>query len=130
MLMKRRNKMFKKLGIVSAGLMVIMGLCSTGFTQEYDEAGEVEMESEFATGVVKAVSPTSLRIVDMDSEDQAEITFVINEESILENIESINEIAEGDEVYVDYIISGENNVAINIFKMGLMEEEYTLDEVE
>lgn len=97
--------------------MGIIGTAFAGAVQAQD-AGE----PDYTSGIVKSVSGTSITIMESDSEDEAEATFMIDGNTILENIATIGEIAVGDEVYIDFVVNAQGKLAVNIYKMGLMED--------
>lgn len=105
--------MFKKWMIFT--ILCVLGTAVTGHAQE---AGE----PDYTSGVVKSVSSTSITIAEADSEDQAEATFAVDANTIMENFTAMTDIAVGDEVYIDFVVNAQGKLAVNIYKMGLMED--------
>jgi len=109
--------MFKKFSLIILGAMIVLNLAMAVNAQEEDA-----QETEFASGLVTAVTDASLTI--NESEEDLQIVFVLNDGTVLENIGSVNEVRVGDEVYVDYVDGPEGKAAVNIYKMGVdMENE-------
>ncbi len=63
-----------------------------------------------------------MTITESDTEKETETTFVIDSNTILENIASIEEIVAGDEVYVDFVVNATGKVAVNLYKMGMIDD--------
>ncbi len=87
-------------------------------------------EYEFVSGVVQSISVEEIVVKQTDAEDEAdegrEITFVINDQTGLENVAALEEIVNGDEVFIDFEVQGGNYIAVNIYKVGL-DEEFAVD---
>ena len=76
---------------------------------------------EFEAGIVQSVSESMISIVDPEIDPDLVIVFKITDSTVLENVTAVSEIVVGDEVYVDYQVQGEENLAVNIYKIGIME---------
>jgi len=107
--------MLKKIGVILFVAMFAGGLGTIGSAQS-------EIETEITSGTVLAVSSSSITI--SDSDEGSKITLKIKQETVYENIQSISEIEVGDKVYIDYVIMNQENVAVNIYKIGVVEEGY------
>ncbi|MDD3375359.1 MAG: hypothetical protein PHY73_06540 [Candidatus Omnitrophica bacterium] len=107
--------MVKKVIVLLFGIIAVLGLCLTSSAQE-------TAETEFVLGAVSEVSDLSITIIDLDDEE-AEMMFMINGDTIFENFESTDEIEVGENVYVDYVFENEENVAVSIFKINIEDNE-------
>lgn len=115
MLSIKGEKMVKKVIVLLFGIIAVLGLCLTSSAQE-------TAETEFVLGAVSEVSDLSITIIDLDDEE-AEMMFMINGDTIFENFESTDEIEVGENVYVDYVFENEENVAVSIFKINIEDNE-------
>lgn len=104
----------KKMCYVFLGLMLLTGTMTSVHAQEIDE-------SEIAFGVVQSVGIDSLELIDAD--EGVEIIFKVNADTVFENVALLSDILEGDTVYVDYLINGHANIAVNIYKV-MEDDEY------
>jgi ATP-dependent 26S proteasome regulatory subunit len=80
-----------------------------------------EMETEITVGIVQEVLSSSITVIDSDSE--LKVIVNINSQTIFENIKSSDEIQVEENIYIDYLINEQLNVAVNIYKMGVVEDE-------
>lgn len=103
--------MLKKLGILFFSVLFLSQISGTVIAQE-------EVESDFVSGIVLEVSSSSITVIDSDYDDEVRVTVVINADTTFENIQSISEIQEGDEVFIEFV-TGQENIALTIFKVGM-----------
>ncbi|MBP9854580.1 MAG: hypothetical protein KBD53_06915 [Candidatus Omnitrophica bacterium] len=107
--------MFKKWIMVS--VLCVLATAFSGFAQAQEQG-----EPDYTSGIVKSISATAMTITESDTEEETETTFVIDSNTILENIASIEEIVAGDEVYVDFVVNATGKVAVNLYKMGMIDD--------
>lgn len=107
--------MFRKLMIFT--MLCVLGAAFTGYVQAQEEG-----EPDYTSGIVKSVSSASITIAESDSEEETESTFAVDSNTIMENFTSMGDIAVGDEVYIDFVVNAQGKAAVNIYKMGLMED--------
>jgi len=75
-----------------------------------------EADIEFSSGTILQISAESLTIEEYGIMEQK--VFVINNETSIEGMESISELMEGDNIFIDYVEKGGRYIALNIFKSG------------
>jgi hypothetical protein len=79
----------------------------------------------FSSGTVIEVAADSLTVEDYGASDQK--VFMINNETALENIESIDQLVVGDNVFIDFIEENGKNIALSIFKSSVSYDEESSD---
>ncbi len=99
-------------------MMCVLGMAFAGYGQAQEDG-----EPDYTSGIVKSVSATSITIMESDTDEETEAQFVIDGNTLMENFASMGDIAVGDEVYIDFIVNTAGKVAVNIYKMGLMEDD-------
>ena len=119
----KENQMIKKLAIMAIGAACFLHMAAYGHAQE-------EMEAMFILGVVQEVSAASITITNSTTMEQEEIALVINSDTAFDNVGSADEISAGDEVFVDYVLKGDENIALNIFREDPDEESYGEDSLD
>ena len=75
------------------------------------EAGE---EPEYAFGTVKSVSKDQVVVTefDYDTGEEKEVAYSIDPKAEISGVNSLQEVASGDEVDVDYLVKDGKNVAV------------------
>lgn len=107
--------MGNKLSVLMLSVGLVMGLSLAVCAQS-------DIDTEFISGVVSEIS--SSKIVVNDSDEERSLSLEINADTVFENIQSSDQISVGDEVFVDYQTENEANMAVNIYKIGVLEENY------
>lgn len=94
----------------------------------------VEVETEFSFGTVKSLADNQLVVSEYDYESNADVdvTYQVSGETAFENVASLKEIAVGDSVDVDFLVtdSQKKAVAITVEKPLSEDEEAALDAAE
>jgi hypothetical protein len=82
-----------------------------------DEASYAYDAVEYSSGTVQAISPTQimLREYDYETDADADVSYIIDTNVKLENVDSISDIAVGDIADIDYIMRDGRRVAKHIF---------------
>jgi hypothetical protein len=77
-------------------------------------APEAEEEPEYAFGTVKSVSKDQLVVTefDYDTGEEKEVAYSIDPKAEISGVNSLQEVASGDEVDVDYLVKDGKNVAV------------------
>jgi len=73
-------------------------------------------ETEYSYGTVSNVSTNKIVVVeyDLESDEEVDVTYVINPSTKIINVNSINDISAGDSVDISYeIVDGKNVAATN-----------------
>jgi hypothetical protein len=109
-----KEEKMKKFLLTAGCVFSALSLSLAGYSiaqQDGDTAG-------FAYGSVISVSAKSIVIsqYDYDAEKEVPATYVINRETIFENVKSHNEIAVNDDVYIEYREDLGQKVAVEIEK--------------
>ncbi|MBI4372902.1 MAG: hypothetical protein HY585_04165 [Candidatus Omnitrophica bacterium] len=72
-----------------------------------------EEETEFSYGTVKSITADQLVVseYDYDSDQDVDVTYSVPAEVKLEGVASLNDIAAGDAVDIDFLVKGDQKVA-------------------
>ena len=75
-----------------------------------------EQETEFSYGTVKNVGPDQLVVseYDYESNSDVEVSYKVSADTEFENVGSLKEVAVGDAVDIDFVLSGDDKVAVAI----------------
>ena len=87
-----------------------------------------EEEMEYSWGAVSSVSSNQIVITeyDYDSEEGADVTYAVDPNAELKNVDSLKDIAVGDNVDIEYVVRNGKKVAkIITVEKSSSEEEYT-----
>ncbi|MBL7132091.1 MAG: hypothetical protein ISS45_11950 [Candidatus Omnitrophica bacterium] len=115
--------MRKYLGIAIV-LMLGFLMCSTPGISLAQE----EEETEYSWGAVSSVSSNQVVITeyDYDSDEGVEVTYTVDPNAELKNVDSLKDIAAGDNVDIEYVVRNGKKVAkIITVEKSSSEEEYT-----
>lgn len=114
--------MKKFLGVATLMLAVLVGFLPNGLlAQEAEQpaaqeavepAAEVE-ETEFSYGTVTSVSSNQIVVseYDYESDQDVDVTYTVPADVKLEGVASLQEIAVGDAIDIDFLIKGGQKVA-------------------
>jgi len=116
----------KRYLVAAAVLALGLVVC---FASGISLAQEEEEEMEYSWGTVSSVSSDQIVVVeyDYDSKEDVDITYTIDSEVKLENVNLLKDIAVGDSVNIDHVIIDGKRVAkiIAVEKAPAEEEEET-----
>ena len=86
---------------------------------------EAEVETDYAYGTVTEVAPDRLVVSEYDEErgTTSPVTYLIDPQVVLTDVQAVGEIAVGDEVDIDYVMKDGQRVAMLIAVAQLSEEE-------
>ena len=116
--------MLKKIILIILVGVFMIGGPILGYAQQLDS------ETEMVSGVVKEITGTFVRIIESEQDTDEGIVFLINKETALENIDSLNEISINDELFIDFVENNDGALAVNIYKMESYDEEMMIEEYE
>ena len=108
--------------VLALGFLICSGI---SLAQEEEETVE---ETDYSWGTVSSVSSGQIVITeyDYDTDEKVEVTYSIDPNVKLHNVNSLKEIAVGNDIWIDYVIREDKNVAMGIeVKKPSDEEEYT-----
>jgi len=105
-------------------LLVLFSLIS--FVPTIVQAQEEE-ETEYSWGTVTSVSSNQIVITEYDynSDEESDVAYTLAPYVKLDNVNSLKDIAIGDEVWVDYVVTEGKKVAVSIEVKESSDEEYT-----
>jgi len=117
--------MNRKILFVFIALFICLALnISASFAQESETV-------EYSLGKVSSVSLDSIMLKEYDyaNEAEKEVAYSISPETSLVNAEEMSDIAIGDEVEIEYVVSEGNRVAkmITLDKASIQEEDISLE---
>jgi hypothetical protein len=77
------------------------------------EEGSADEELEYTFGTVKSVGTDQIVILefDYDSGEEKEMTYALDPKVELDNVASLKDLVQGDEVDIDYKVEGDKKVA-------------------
>lgn len=80
-------------------------------------APEALTDSQFTYGTVVLSSPQTIKIseYDFETDTSEDITYDVASDMKLENVKSISDIKEGDEVEIEYLMKAGKRTAISIY---------------
>ena len=114
----------KRYLVVAAILVLSLSVC---FLSSMSLAQEEE-EMEYSWGTVSKVSSNQIVVpqYDYESGEEVDVTYTVDPNVELENVDSLKSIAVGDNVDINYVIKGDKRIAkvITVEKTSY-EEEYT-----
>lgn len=120
---------------IVAGAVLILGLlvCSVYSVTLAQEAGakagaEEEIEAEYSWGVVSSISADQIVVTEQDYETDKEVavTYTVNPETKLKNVDSLKDVKVGDSIEIDYVVKdGKNMAKIITIEKPSIEEKYT-----
>ena len=87
-----------------------------------------EEEMEYSWGAVSSVSSNQIVITeyDYDSDEGTDVTYAVDPNAELKNVDSLKDIAVGDNVDIEYVVRNGKKVAkIITVEKSSSEEEYT-----
>ena len=99
----------KRYLVVAAVLALGLLICS-GISLAQEEAEE---ELDYSWGIVSTISSNQIVITeyDYDSDEEVNVTYTLDPKVDLKNVESLEDIKEGDSVEIDYAIKDGQKVA-------------------
>lgn len=111
-------------------LSIAVFFCANSFAQQQQDLEENEeplMEDDqlFGFGQVVEISKQAMTLLeyDFETDQELQIVYVLNEQTALDNIASLDEIKVDDEIGVNYEEKDGKKIAKTIFKYIEMEEE-------
>ena len=120
--------MFRKTAAVAMGIGLLVcwvGSAVPAYAQEEDEG------SEFAYGKVAEVSTDKITITEFGvGDEESNTVYMVNDKTTLENIDALSALSAGDEVYIDYVVEGANNVAVNIYKVTAEDDQEDMGDLD
>ncbi len=90
-----------------------------------------EEEVEYSWGRVSSLSSNQIIVkeYDYESDEEVDVTYAIDPEVKIENVNSLKEITIGDSVGIDFVVKDSKKVAkVIIVEKSSYEEEYTPEE--
>ena len=90
-----------------------------------------EEELEYSWGRVSSLSSNQIIVkeYDYESDEEVDVTYAIDPEVKIENVNSLEEITIGDSVGIDFVVRDNEKVAkVIIVEKSSYEEEYTPEE--
>lgn len=74
-------------------------------------------DSEFTYGTVVSVSAGNMKIseYDFETDTSEEVTYDVAQDVKMENVKSIGDVREGDEVEIEYLVKGGKRTAVSIY---------------
>jgi len=90
-----------------------------------------EEEVEYSWGRVSSLSSNQITVkeYDYESDEEVDVTYVIDPKVKIENVNSLEEITIGDSVGIDFVVRKDKKVAkVIIVEKSSYEEEYTPEE--
>ena len=101
-------------------------------TTQPASSAQGELQTDWLWAEVLKVNPEAKELVvkylDYDSDTEKEMTLKVDEKTLFENAQSINDIKPGDGVSIDYVVTSDNlavaqQVSVEKFKEEILEEE-------
>lgn len=119
----------KKYLIAAAVLAVALLLCQM---PSLSLAQEAEEEVEYSWGTVSSLAANQIVVkeYDYDSDAEIDVTYTVDSNLKLKNVDSLKNIAVGSSVEIDYVTKGDKKVAKVISVEPSYEEDYTPAETE
>ena len=114
--------------LVAAAVLALGLVICSGISLAQEEAEE---ELDYSWGTVKSLSSNQIIVTeyDYDNEEMVDVTYTVDPNVKLHNVESLKDIAVGNDVWIDYVIIEGGKVAMGIeAKKPSYEEEYTPSE--
>ncbi|MFH1245308.1 MAG: hypothetical protein V1662_02385 [Candidatus Omnitrophota bacterium] len=96
---------------IIGGLIGLVVLLSAVFT-----ASEAQEETKYAWGTVSSVSASGFVLTeyDYDNEQKVDITYSCDAQTKLYNLNSLQELKAGDNVWIDYMTKDKQRIALGI----------------
>lgn len=98
----------------------------TSFSQEVPQAAGSETEMQWLWGEIVSVdtqkNELTVKCLDYETEEEKEISIILNEQTLYENVSALSEIASQDVASIDYIVGSDGkNIAkvISVEKPGI-----------
>ena len=107
--------------VLVSGLLTCL-LCGISLAQEQEE------ELKYSWGTVSSLSSKQIVITeyDYDADEEVDVTYILDPNVKLHNVNSLKDIVIGNDVWIDYVTRGSGKVAMGIeLKKASDEEEYT-----
>lgn len=86
-----------------------------------------EEETEYSWGTVSSISSNQIVVSEYNSEteENSEVTYTLDPNTKLENVDSLKDIAAGDNVNIEYVVKNGKKIAkiITVEKSSSSEEE-------
>ena len=88
-------------------------------------AGEEEDSTEYSWGIVTEISDKTINVLeyDYDTDEDVEIVYTLDQAVELRNIDSVQDLQEGDNIEIDFVVKGEKMIVKAISLEGAMPEE-------
>ena len=106
-------------------IITILGLL-TSFLCGISAAQEEE-ETAYSWGTVKSITSKQIVVTeyDYDNDNEMDVTYTLDPNVKLYNVNSLKDIAIGSEIWIDYVVIDDENLALGIEVRQSSEEEYT-----
>lgn len=111
-------------------LFVAVSLMLAGATKAYSQEAVEEEDVQYALGdlVMKGENSLTLSEINYETEEETQETYVMDVDTQWDNIESINDLKEGDEVEVFYRVVDQKRMAMVVAKSEVEDEEVVVEE--
>ncbi|MBU1090326.1 MAG: hypothetical protein KKC42_00590 [Candidatus Omnitrophica bacterium] len=107
--------------IAVLAVIFLLGVCFVSGSSLAQE----QLESDFSSGVVVSVLPETIVVKEYnyDSAEEADVTYALDEESEINNVDSLEDIVVGDTVTIEYLSAEGNYLAKSITLVEVPVEE-------
>jgi len=114
---KKEDVYMKK--VITAVLLTVLSIAwavSPSFAQD-TAAVEAPTDSQFSYGTVLSATASSIKIneYDFETDTSEDVVYDVSAQTKLENVNSISDIMEGDEVEVEYVVVGNRRSIVSIY---------------
>ncbi len=89
----------------------MLALLNVSFAQEQGEE-----EAEYTWGIVSSISAQQIVLseYDYDTDEEVNVAYTLDPDLELKNLESLEEIVVGSDVWVDYVVKDGKKIAVGI----------------
>jgi len=107
--------------IAVLAVIFLLGVCFVSGSSLAQE----QLEPDFSSGVVVSVLPETIVVKEYnyDSAEEADVTYALDEESEINNVDSLEDIVVGDTVTIEYLSAEGNYLAKSITLVEVPVEE-------
>lgn len=107
--------------IAVLAVIFLLGVCFVSGSSLAQE----QLESDFSSGVVVSILPETIVVKEYnyDSAEEADVTYALDEESEINNVDSLEDIVVGDTVTIEYLSAEGNYLAKSITLVEVPVEE-------
>ncbi|MBU0709995.1 MAG: hypothetical protein KJ923_03085 [Candidatus Omnitrophica bacterium] len=113
--------------IAVLAVIFLLGVCFVSGSSLAQE----QLEPDFSSGVVVSVLPETIVVKEYnyDSAEEADVTYALDEESEINNVDSLEDIVVGDTVTIEYL-SAEGNYLVKSITLVEVPVEEVASEIE